>query len=94
LCGKDLPLDVTLSSIVGDNIFPGLCSICAKEAANIYNNYLKNNSRLARNSWQQQLESLRDYHYQEILGPAINAFAMKKRRWHKLNRAKKVYEKK
>lgn len=88
LCGLNMPKENVQNTLCGDGPFPGVCPNCFIEAEDMYLDDLKMEPRIARNQWQMRLESLRDYHYQEILGPTSSTYEMISRHWDKLTRAK------
>lgn len=94
LCGKDIEKNTGANSMAIDTISPGICSNCSKEAEARYENDLDNDPRIARNSWQYRLRSLRDYHNDEILGPINHIYIMETRSYPKVHRAKKKCRKK
>jgi hypothetical protein len=88
MCGKNITKENTLTTISGDAVFPGLCSSCSHQIDEMYQDDLKEDPRIARNSWQARLPYLRSHHYYEILGPAGLAYDLANRSWNTLNRAK------
>ena len=94
ICGKNINKENTLTTISGDAVFPGICSICSHQIDEMYQDDLKEDPRFSRNSWQTRLKHIRNHHYCEILGPAGFAYEMSKRSWNKLNRAKQKSKKK
>jgi hypothetical protein len=88
ICGKNMIKENTLTTIAGDSIFPGICDICSHKINDRYQDYLNDEPRLARNSWQGRIEHLRDTHYCEILGPAEFIYEMTTRNFNLLNKAK------
>jgi len=88
MCGKNITKENTLNTISGDAVFPGLCLTCSHQINEMYEDDLKDNPRIARNSWQGRLPYLRSHHYYEIFGPAGFVYDLTNRSWSILNRAK------
>jgi hypothetical protein len=90
VCGKVMCKENTTNTLVADQVFPGICSNCSNHVQSMFDDDLRDNPRIARNSWQMRLENLRDFHYQEILGPAGPTHEITNRIWKKLNKAKRT----
>lgn len=90
ICGKNMIKENTLTTMSGDSVFPGICPVCTHQFDEMYKDDLKDNPRIARNSWQSRMERLRSHHYNEILGPAGLTYEMINRSWTKLARAKRT----
>jgi len=90
MCGKNFTKDMVCNTIAGDGVFPGMCQSCYDAIKDMYEDDLDCDPRMARNTWQLKLDNLRDFHYQDILGPIISSYEMTDRIWRKLNKLKRT----